>query len=261
MSLDSGATRVIEAGEGPALVFLHGIASHLEAHLPVLPALADEYRVVLYDMPGRGFSERPDTPYTIDYLSAHLVELLDALDIGSAFLSGQSLGGWTGAWTAAQKPERVTRLVLNNPGNITSRPDRLAAVRESNLKMVREASLEDVRARLEWLFHQADAVTDEHVAIRHRIYGQPGYEIAMGNINAILDPEIRQRYAWSPEWCTAIEAPTTLIWSRHNPLAQLEDMERLTDWIPNSELVVLEHSAEFPQIEEPEAFLALHRPR
>lgn len=257
--VDAGgvSTRVLEAGSGPPLVFLHGIASTLEAHIPAFPGLAEQFRLVAYDMPGRGWSDKPDRPYTIDYLSDHLVALLDALDIEKASLSGQSLGGWVAAWTAAYHPERVERLILNNPGNVRSRPEMLAKVKESNLRQARNPSLEEARERLGWLFHDKSKVTDEAVWIRYAAYSQPGFARAMENISAILDPEIRKNYAWSEEWCSKIQAPTLLIWSEHNPIASLEDGRVLLKWIPEIRLERFS-SGEFPQHEETERFNRVH---
>lgn len=252
-------TRVLEAGDGPPLVFLHGITSHLEAHLTLVPELSTAFRVVLYDMPGRGLSEKPDRDYTIDYLSEHLVGLLDALAIQRAHLCGQSLGGWIAAWAAAHEPRRVSRLILNNPGNVRSRPEALAKVRESNRRMMVDLEPDAVRARFAWLFHDKRAVSDEHVAIRYAMYSQPGFDRAMRRIDSILDPNIRERYVWKREWCGRIGVPTLLIWSRHNPLATEGDMRMLTSWIPEARLLVLECSAEFPQLEERETFADLVR--
>ena len=95
------------------------------------PGLAADFRVTAYDMVGHGWSDLPDRPYTIDVLCDHLIGLLDALDIASAHLSGESLGGWVAAWTAAHHPDRVGRLVLNTPGNIANKPEVMARLRDS----------------------------------------------------------------------------------------------------------------------------------
>jgi 2-hydroxy-6-oxonona-2,4-dienedioate hydrolase len=143
--VDAGGirTRVLEAGapDNPPLIMVHGTGGHLEAYTRNLAALARDFRVVLYDMVGHGFTDKPDRPYTTDVLSDHLLALMDALQIDRAHLSGESLGGWVAAWTAAHHPERLRRLVLNTPGNITSKPEVLATVKNSSLKAVREASL------------------------------------------------------------------------------------------------------------------------
>src|SRR5205085_9283053 len=73
--IDAGGirTRVLEAGSGPALVMIHGTGGHLEAYARNVRALSEHYRVVLYDMFGHGYSDKPDRHYTIDVISDHLV--------------------------------------------------------------------------------------------------------------------------------------------------------------------------------------------
>lgn len=251
-------TRVVEAGEGPALVFVHGTGGHLEAYSRNLAALSADFHVVLYDMAGHGFSEKPDRPYTIDYLSGHLVGLLDALGIDRAHLSGESLGGWVAAWTAAHDDDRVERLVLNTPGNIANKPEVMAKVKNSSLQAVREPTEANVRARLEWLFYDTSFVTEELVHLRRRIYTQPGFERAMENIVAVQDPEVREAYKWGPGWCGRIEAPTLLLWTDHDPTGGLDEADLLKEWIPGSELHVIEGAGHWPQWECPDEFADVH---
>jgi 2-hydroxy-6-oxonona-2,4-dienedioate hydrolase len=258
--VDAGGirTRVIEAGDGPALVMVHGTGGHLEAYSRNLRTLSEHYRVVLYDMVGHGYSDKPDHPYTTDVLSDHLVAVLDGLGIERAHLSGESLGGWVAAWTAAHHPERVDRLVLNTPGNITNKPQVMAAVRESSLKAVREATPETVRARVEWLFYDTSHVTDELVALRLGIYTQPGFEQAMTNIVALQDWKYREPYAWSAEWCGQITAPTLLLWTDHDPTGTLDEAELLREWIPDARMEVIEGAGHWPQWEKPDEFHRAH---
>ena len=98
---------MLQAGSGPDLVLLHGTGGHLEAYARDIAGLARDFRVTAYDMVGHGWSDLPDRPYTIDVLSDHLLGPLDALGIDAAHLSGESLGGWVAAWTAAHHPDRV----------------------------------------------------------------------------------------------------------------------------------------------------------
>jgi 2-hydroxy-6-oxonona-2,4-dienedioate hydrolase len=251
-------TRVLEAGSGPALVMIHGTGGHLEAYARNVRALADHFHVVLYDMVGHGYSDKPDVPYTIDVLSDHLLGVMDALGIERAHLSGESLGGWVAAWTAAHHPERIDRIVLNTPGNITNKPQVMATVRDSSLKAVREASTESVRARVAWLFHDTSQVTDELVALRLAIYSQPGFEQAMRNIVAVQDWEYRAPFAWSPEWCGRIEAPTLLLWTDHDPTGTVEEAELLREWIPGARIELIEGAGHWPQWEKPDEFHRAH---
>lgn len=252
------STRVLEAGEGDPLIMVHGTGGHLEAYVRNVAALAEDFRLVLYDMVGHGDTDKPDRPYTVDVLSDHLVAMMDAMGLERAHLSGESLGGWVAAWTAAHHPERVNRLILNTPGNITNRPEVLAAVKNSSLKAAREPSLENVRARVEWLFHDTSLVTDELVRLRLAIYTQPGFARTMENIVALQDPEVRAPFVWGPGWCGQIAAPTLLLWTDHDPTGGLDEAELLREWIPGAELAVIEGAGHWPQWEKPDEFDALH---
>jgi 2-hydroxy-6-oxonona-2,4-dienedioate hydrolase len=251
-------TRVLEGGTGAPLVFIHGTGGHLEAYARNFAGLIPHFRVITYDMAGHGYSEKPDRPYTIDFLVYHLIGLLDALGLEQAHLSGESLGGWVAAWAAAHYPQRVDRLILNTPGNITNKPEVMQQVKESSLRAVREASYESVRARLEWLFYDKRLVTDELVAIRYRIYTQPGFERAMEHIVAMQNWEIRKHYAWNPEWCGKISAPTLLLWTDHDPTGGLDEAELLLQWIRGSRLHVIRDAGHWPQWEKPEEFNDVH---
>ncbi|MFH5208920.1 alpha/beta fold hydrolase [Antrihabitans sp. NCIMB 15449] len=258
VDVDGVATRVVEAGSGPSLILVHGTGGHLEAYARNVRDLAKDFHLVLYDMPGHGYSDKPDRPYTIDYLSDHLVALMDALSIDRADLSGESLGGWVAAWTAAHHPTRVRGMVLNTPGNITNKPEVMAGLKESSMKAVREANPQTVRARVEWLFHDTSLVTDELVGLRLRIYSQSGFETAMANILAVQDWEYRRPFVWSPTWCDRILAPTLLLWTDHDPTAAVEEASLLETLISGSRLEVIEGAGHWPQWEKPDEFNEAH---
>ena len=194
--VDAGGvrTRLVEAGrDGPTLVLLHGTGGHAETYARNLARLSRDFHVVAYDMVGHGFTDQPDEPYTLDVYAHQLDALVDALGVDRVFLSGESLGGWVAAWYAASRPERVERLVLTTPGNVRSKPEVMATIRENTMRAVAQASSETVRARLEWLFapETRGLVTDELVDVRLALYRRPGAESAMANILVLQDPEVR----------------------------------------------------------------------
>ena len=252
------ATRVLRAGAGPDLVLLHGTGGHLEAYSRNVAALSRRFRVTAYDMVGHGWSELPDRPYTIDVLSAHLLGLLDALGIERPHLSGESLGGWVAAWTAAHEPGRVDRMVLNTPGNIANKPEVMSRLRETTLAAVKDPTDENVRRRVEFLFHRTEMVTDELVGLRREVYSRPGFLRAIENTLVLQDPEVRKDFAWGPDWVGLITAPTLLLWTDHDPTGGLDEAELLRTWIPGARLEVIEDAGHWPQWEEPSAFLRVH---
>jgi 2-hydroxy-6-oxonona-2,4-dienedioate hydrolase len=252
-------TRVLRAGQGPDLVLLHGTGGHLEAYARDIAGLAADFRVTAYDMVGHGWSDTPDRPYTVDVLSDHLIGLMNALAIDRAHLSGESLGGWVVAWTAAFHPERVDRLVLNTPGNIANKPEVMARMRDSTTAAVLDPSDETVRRRVEFLFHHKEMVTDELVNLRRAVYSRPGFVRAIRNTLVLQEPEIRKDYAWGPEWVGRISAPTLLLWTEHDPTGGLDEADLLLGWLPDGRLHVIADAGHWPQWEKVDEYLQAHR--
>lgn len=81
-------------GDGPStLVLVNGLADAKETWEAQLPALVDEYQVVVYDNRGVGESSTPPGPYTSKDMAADLAGLVDALELESFHLLGVSMGG------------------------------------------------------------------------------------------------------------------------------------------------------------------------
>lgn len=110
-----------QAGRGDtALILLHGFAASTYTWRAVMPALAEQYRVVAFDRPAFGLTERPlpgafpngVNPYTAEAQADLVIGLMDALGLERAVLVGNSAGGTVAAYTALHAPDRVQALVL-----------------------------------------------------------------------------------------------------------------------------------------------------
>ena len=117
---------VVEVGEGPPLLMLHGGgpgATGTSNFSRNIPTLADRFRVIAPDMPGYGRSSKGlDRKDPFGELARAMLGLLDSLSVEKAHLLGNSLGGSCALRLALEAPERVDRLVLLGPGGIdTSR--------------------------------------------------------------------------------------------------------------------------------------------
>ncbi|MEN8196522.1 MAG: alpha/beta fold hydrolase, partial [Pseudomonadota bacterium] len=103
--------RHIERGQGPAVIFLHGIGGDGTSWLPELEALSNHCRAIAWDMPGYGGS--PALPkMTFPTLAEALKSLLGKLGVERAHLVGHSIGGMVALEFAARFPERVASMVL-----------------------------------------------------------------------------------------------------------------------------------------------------
>jgi len=97
---------------GPVLVLSNSLGSTLDMWEPQVAVLANEFRVVRYDLRGHGRSPVPPPPYDLSDLGADLLALLDGLGVERAHLAGLSIGAMVSMWVAAHAPDRVDRLVL-----------------------------------------------------------------------------------------------------------------------------------------------------
>jgi 3-oxoadipate enol-lactonase len=105
-------------GEGPALVFLHGLGGNHLSWWNQVPYFMRWYQCVTLDQRSFGSSPDPDGLFNRAHAS-DLGALLDHLKIERAVLVGQSMGGWTVVGYALEHPERVAAMVMcDTPGGI-----------------------------------------------------------------------------------------------------------------------------------------------
>jgi pimeloyl-ACP methyl ester carboxylesterase len=101
-----------QIGEGPDLVMIHGITGNLAVwHLQIVPALADHFRTLTYDLRGHGHSDVPPAGYSPDQMASDLLELLDVLEIERPVLVGHSYGADVALYAAAREPDRVDQVI------------------------------------------------------------------------------------------------------------------------------------------------------
>lgn len=114
ISLRGHSIRYREAGDGPVLVLVHGIAGFLEEWEPSMKILCSKFRVIALDLPGHGLSDKPDARYTLDFLTDFLRDFISAICPGKVYVVGHSLGGAVCLNLAIRHPYLVERLILVN---------------------------------------------------------------------------------------------------------------------------------------------------
>ena len=108
---------VVERGQGPALLLVHGLAGQL-CHFTydLVDRLAAQYRVVAVDRPGSGYSLRePGASAALSAQADVLTALIERLQLGRPLLVGHSMGGAVALVLAQRHPERVSGLALIAP--------------------------------------------------------------------------------------------------------------------------------------------------
>lgn len=115
-------------GAGPALVMIHGLAGNLMHFTYALAdKLSGDFRVIIVDRPGCGYSERPDgAPADLKAQAATLAKFIRALGLKQPMLVGHSLGGALSLAIALDHPDCAGALALIAP--LTHVPDKVPDV-------------------------------------------------------------------------------------------------------------------------------------
>jgi 3-oxoadipate enol-lactonase len=98
--------------DAPVLVLGDSLGTSRAVWDPQVPALAQHFRLLRFELPGHGGSAAPEGPYTIAGLGSGVLALLDERGIERAAYCGISLGGMIGMWLAAEHPGRIAALGL-----------------------------------------------------------------------------------------------------------------------------------------------------
>ena len=112
------------AGDGRAIVLLHGVASNARIWLPVAPLLSPRFHVLAVDQRGHGRSDTPDTGYDFSTVAGDVLEFIDALGLERPVIAGHSWGGNVALEFAATHRDRIAGLVLIDGGfmEMSARP-------------------------------------------------------------------------------------------------------------------------------------------
>lgn len=106
------------AGDGPALLLLHGLACDSSTWLDVMPTLAEHFTVIAPDLLGHGESDKPDADYSLGGYANGMRDLLTVLGIDKVTVVGHSFGGGVAMQFAYQFPDRTERVVLVSTGGL-----------------------------------------------------------------------------------------------------------------------------------------------
>ncbi|KAA3452018.1 alpha/beta hydrolase [Mesorhizobium sp. SARCC-RB16n] len=108
---DRIALNVREGGNGPLMLFFHGITSNSAVFTPLMARLSDRFTTVAVDQRGHGLSDKPESGYQANDYADDIAGLIRTLDRGPAILIGHSLGARNSVTAAMRYPELVRSVV------------------------------------------------------------------------------------------------------------------------------------------------------
>lgn len=240
--------RYLEAGSGPPLVLVHGLASNaLQDWGRLVAPLARRYHVYAPDLPGFGRSERPaNADYSIPMQVEALRAFLEAVGVSRARVAGISMGGWIVARLAGEHPELVERLVVVAPAGM--RPEDSAPIPAEALLPRDEAGVRRLIA-----------------TIRHKPPAAPSFLV-----RDILAERLREEWIvrralesmrpgkdWLNGTLARAEMPVLIVWGKQDALLPVAYAASLQAEFKHATLTVLDGCGHVPMADCPQQFDAV----
>lgn len=243
-------------GEGRApVVLIHGFSVPSFIWDPTFDFLRGSgFRVLRYDLFGRGLSDRPRVRYDIRLFTRQLKDLLDALDLREpVHLAGLSLGGPISAAFADQFPERVKTHILVDPAG--ARPVQLPAA----LKLLKARGLGELGLGLLGNDSFASQIASDFYdpnLVKHFIERYKPQMQIKGFRRAILSTlrsGMLESFHETYRRVGQLHKPTLLFWGRDDATIPFADSGLIRAAIPHAEFHVVENCGHIPHYEKPEA--------
>jgi pimeloyl-ACP methyl ester carboxylesterase len=254
----------VRAGEGPALLLLHGIGNNCQTWSKVIDRLAETHTVIAPDLLGHGNSDKPRGDYSLAAYANGMRDLLSILDIEKATVVGHSLGGGIALQFAYQFPERCERLALVGSGGLG--PELSAGLRAATLPGAElvVTALAQISAPLRTGLQAVEKVG--RVTGWRRI---GDLAQAVDALLALKDIEARRAFLRTlrgvvdarGQAVTALDriyladsVPMLVIWGAQDPIVPAQHAESVRVLVPSARVEVFDDAGHWPHLDEPDRF-------
>ncbi len=264
VSVHGRSVSFLEAGDGPLVLLVHGMAGTARNWDAVIEPLALHNKVVAPDFPGHGESEPGGGDYSLGSLASGLRDLMIALGRDRATLVGHSLGGGVALQFTYQFPELVERLVLVSSGGLG--PEVGAILRAAALPgadLFLRATAAPGSAAGSWISGALGKVglrPNADLAEVGRAYASLAdadrRKAFLSTLHAVVDTD-GQRVAALDRLYLAEDLPVLIVWGERDPIIPVAHGRAAHAQMPGSRLEVFPGIGHIPQLEAPGRFAAV----
>lgn len=256
----------VHAGDGPPLVFLHGVLGSHRVWAHLAAEMSESHHVIAPDLFGHGGSAKPLADYSLGGHAGVVRDLLDNLGVRDVTLVGHSLGGGIAMEFTYLFPERVRGLVLVASGGLG---------REVNM-LLRAPTLPGAELLLPLMASGFARRQGNALARGLRMIGVKGstdVAEAWHGFEQLADSDSRRaflstiRSVVGPDGqrvsavglLPRLQIPTLLVWGDKDRMIPLSHAREAVEQLPDARLVVFEGAGHFPHLDQPERFADLMR--
>ena len=255
----------VRAGEGPALLLLHGLGCDHTTWAPVIAQLARQFTVIAPDLLGHGVSSKPRADYSVGGYANGMRDLLTVLGIDKVTVVGHSFGGGIAMQFAYQFPERTERMILVAPGGLG--PEVTPFIRAITLpgfhQVMGLATLPGVRhvgkAGLRALSRSGVGAARDlaEVADIYESFKDPRARAAIRHVvRAVVDTKGQIVTMVDRAYLTQA-MPMLVVWGSDDVVIPVKHAENVARIAPGAVVEVLPNSGHFPHKDHPDRFVRI----
>ena len=246
-------------GEGEPLLLIHGLGACMEYWYKNIPALSQHYRVIAFDLPGFGLSDKPKADYGAAYYADFLKALYGHFKLAKASLVGHSLGGGIALQFALEHPQRVKQLfLLNNIGfarqlSISFRLLTIPFLRDLLMQFSKKQFANNIRGHV---FNPA-SLSDGFIDVLYPMMKDKGTQKALlyilaNNVNlcGIKESAIIPTHKHINK---LNGLPITILWGKEDEVLPYEaNGQAIKEFLPYVPLITLDQCGHLSQLEQPD---------
>lgn len=268
MDVDGTKIFVRDEGSGPPILMLHGWPQTGYCWRHVAAALADDFRVVVPDVPGFGRSDAPPE-HDAGVVADILARMLDQLEVDTATVVGHDWGGAFSFRMALDRPEKVERLIVSNAPFREMKLTRAWYIMFFNLPLIPELAFRVAGDRMiDFVYKVATpregVFDDATIEVYREAYRDPErVRSALAYYRTVTRKAVAKQLGRRDETMpTALEgdsgrritAPTLLIWGMKDPVVVPSLIPGIRRDIPQAEIVEIADAGHFVPEERPAEF-------
>ncbi len=253
IALTDGVTHYEVAGPegGQPVVLVHGFSVPYHIWDPTFEALVEaDFRVLRYDLLGRGYSDRPKLAYTRTLFDKQLFELIHGLSMSPPVdLIGLSMGGAISAVFTARHPEWVRKLVLIDPAGVPLKQSPAAS-------LIQLPGIGELCMHLfgDWFFlsslrkDYAQVIDLDAYEAKYRVQMRfGGFKRALlSTLRNGLPTDALEEYRQIGER----DRPILLIWGKEDRTVPFEQSALVRSLLPEAAFYAIDGAAHLPHIEK-----------
>ncbi len=248
VKIDENKIRYLETGSGGPLVLVHGLGASAERWKYVIPLFEKRYQVIVPDLIGFGYSDKPMVDYTPEFFSDFLGKFLQEIKIERPMMIGSSLGGQV-AVEYASNNDSIKKLILTSPSGMTKTP---TPALDAYIMAALYPNENNAKNAFQMMATPEQAIAPEIISSFVERMKLPNAKMAF--MSTLLGLKNAEKITTKLK---SITAPTLIIWGALDPVIPIKHADSFVAAIKDCRFFRMDECGHTPYVDDPESFATI----